>query len=354
VAQTLMDDPVRRYLAAKPEEEADELDRLVRDLLSPTINSIVRSRLVIASVSGGRRAEEDAEDVQQQALIAVITKLRECKSAQNAAVIANLKGYAAITAHHACDGYFRKRFPVRSKVANQVRFVLKNQPGLACWQSSDGMLVGGYEAWRDQPPRADAQSLDSLRTKPAEAAQKLSQQLDPAKAAIAEIVAAAFNLAGQPIPIDLLTTLVAEFRGEKDQTRAENPAGSEEGPSPLEQAASTEIGADQKAMLREYLTMVWEEVRLLPTRQAQALLLNLRDQSGRGIIDLLLVTKTATPQQIADLLDMTFEALCDAWDGLPWEDAKIAEYLGLKPIDVSNLRSVARRRLERRLKDLAA
>jgi hypothetical protein len=46
---------------------------------------------------------------------------------------------------------------------------------------------------------------------------------------------------------------------------------------------------------------------------------------------------------------MTPEELADIWNELPWDDARIAAFLGCSTLDVSNLRSVARRRLLRRI-----
>jgi len=79
-----------------------------------------------------------------------------------------------------------------------------------------------------------------------------------------------------------------------------------------------------------------------------ALLLNLRDAEGRGVLALMPLTETATLREIATALDMPPRELAQIWNQLPVEDAVIAERLGLTRQQVINLRKSARERLWRR------
>ena len=86
------------------------------------------------------------------------------------------------------------------------------------------------------------------------------------------------------------------------------------------------------------------------SRQAAALLLNLRDASGRGVIELLFALELAQHDQIAVALGWTQAELSVLWERLPIEDNEIAELLGATRQQVINLRKVARERLERRMR----
>jgi hypothetical protein len=81
-----------------------------------------------------------------------------------------------------------------------------------------------------------------------------------------------------------------------------------------------------------------------------ALLLNLRDAEGRGMIGLFPITETATIGELAQALDMTEAALRELWDDLPRDDEWIASWLGATRRQVINLRKCARERLARRLR----
>jgi DNA-directed RNA polymerase specialized sigma24 family protein len=100
---------------------------------------------------------------------------------------------------------------------------------------------------------------------------------------------------------------------------------------------------------RSRLRAVWREIGQLPARQVAALLLNLRDERGRGAIALLPLTGTAGMRQIAAVLDMTAERFAEIWQRLPIDDAAIATLLGTTRQQVINLRKSARKRLARRL-----
>ena len=88
----------------------------------------------------------------------------------------------------------------------------------------------------------------------------------------------------------------------------------------------------------------------MPPRQRAALLLNLRDEGGRGIVDLWLIIGIATPESMARVLEMETEKFAEVWTELPLDDNRIAVLLGLTRQQVINLRKSARERLARRVR----
>jgi DNA-directed RNA polymerase specialized sigma subunit len=116
------------------------------------------------------------------------------------------------------------------------------------------------------------------------------------------------------------------------------------------QLADTRPDASVENERRVYLEKLWNEITDLPTRQRAAVLLNLKDASGRGVIDLWLGVGVATVEKIASVLEMTLEAFAAIWNDLPLDDNRIAEILGLTRQQVINLRKSARERLARRMK----
>lgn len=101
---------------------------------------------------------------------------------------------------------------------------------------------------------------------------------------------------------------------------------------------------------RHQLQRIWAEIKELPPRQRAALLLNLRDEGGRGIVDLWIIIGITTPEAMAQALSMETEQFAQVWKDLPLDDNQIAQLLGLTRQQVINLRKSARERLGRRSK----
>jgi DNA-directed RNA polymerase specialized sigma24 family protein len=115
----------------------------------------------------------------------------------------------------------------------------------------------------------------------------------------------------------------------------------------VERESDSHLSSDN----REYLQKLWIEIRQLNLKQRCALLLNGSYKKGDDDLTTLLVhTRIATMRQVAKALEITDEEFVQqVWDELPWNDAKIAEYLGVTQREVINLRNSARRRLWRRM-----
>lgn len=119
---------------------------------------------------------------------------------------------------------------------------------------------------------------------------------------------------------------------------------------PVVELADSRGGADDEAVLRAKLDALWREIRALPSRQAAALLLSLRDDKGREVVSLFPLTGTATLRQIAAAIALPAERFAQLWSSLPLDDLTIAELLGATRQQVINLRKSARERLARRLR----
>jgi hypothetical protein len=98
-----------------------------------------------------------------------------------------------------------------------------------------------------------------------------------------------------------------------------------------------------------FLKTLWNEIGRLPVRHRAALLLNLKNSEGDGLITLLPMTRIATITQIAEMLEFPAEDFARVWKDLPWDDNAIAGHLRLTRQQVINLRQSARATLKRRL-----
>jgi hypothetical protein len=122
---------------------------------------------------------------------------------------------------------------------------------------------------------------------------------------LAATLSAIFEHLGGPVELDHLVN--ALFRGVMitDQSVHESVyrALAGEGPDLARQVEK-----------RSCLKRLWEEVQLLPRHQRVALLLNLKDRSGSGCIELLLATGVASFYQLAEILEINVERFADLWN----------------------------------------
>ncbi len=112
---------------------------------------------------------------------------------------------------------------------------------------------------------------------------------------------------------------------------------------------SREPAQDAVINQRRFFAGVWDEVCELPVRQRVALLLNLRDATGAGMLWLLPIAGIATIRQIARLLEIPDVEFAQLWRDIPIDDATIGARLGCDRQQVINLRMAARKRLTNRV-----
>lgn len=342
-------DPVLRPFLAAPDDAAARrhMERLIKEQVEPTANAVLRRR----GMATGEEGADLLRDVVTQVALRLSTMRRPADADLAAdtqtpgrAPVRDIRAYAAITAYHACDRLLREQRPARWRLANRLRYLLTHQAGLALWEEK-GEPVAGYAAWQRQGKTAALDTEPALLARAALAARSGD---------LAELVAAAFDKAARPVPLDALVSAIAEATNLTEPRRA-HAVADEDGElgagDPYERVADPQGDVAAQAERRVYLTRFWAEIRQLPPRQCAALLLNLRDDAGRGVLALLPLLGIATLRDIAAALDMEPAAFAKIWNELPIEDAVIAEMLGATRQQVINLRKVARERLQRRMRD---
>ncbi len=343
------------FLRAVDGAEAESLlAQLLAEHVEPLIRQVIHYKLRAhfdrdGKPSDGGLLSQDAEDVRSEVLLHLLAFLQNCKIAPQEKAIGNLRSYVVVATSRACYEYLRRKYPRRWRLKNRLRYLLTHQARFALWESDDKEWFGGLAAWPGRKPTATHQArLHQLRDRP-QAWEQVGlssdelQRLNPA-----EVVSAIFKQVGGPIELDDLVNLTAEWWGIKDHTAALD-TDEEEAEDWRERLPDPRVDVAAEVDQRFYLRQLWEEVIQLPLRQRTALLLNLRDEQGGGIIELLPLTGVATLRAIAAALEMTAEQFASLWHQLPLEDAAIAKLLGATRQQVINLRKSARERLARRM-----
>jgi hypothetical protein len=210
--------------------------------------------------------------------------------------------------------------------------VFSTERRLALW-TFDGEIVCGLADWRGRAPEAAA-------------AQALQREADRRRhdwmaLAKADLSAASVDLAAAtnaPVEFETFVRAIAAAAGVVEARDVSNPS----------RLASRDPAPDAALDDRRFLTHVWQEIAELPVRQRIALLLNLRDAAGAGLLWLLPVTGIASLREIARVLEMPDADLAELWPEIPLDDAAIAGRLACTRQQVINLRMAARKRLMHR------
>jgi len=342
---------LRLFLQETDESRSEALVALlVYEHAQPVIRNIIRGKLRVSfSSTDGSQSNQDALDIGNDVHTLLLTQLRSVKARPNGNSITNFSSYVAAVTYNACYRYLREKYPQRTRLKNRVRYLLTHNDAFVVWETRQREWLCGFALWRDQNMKpAQVGRLQQLRDNPEAIEAQGLPAIDLAgPTPNAGALTAIFKWADGPVELDLLVTIIGELYGIKDEI-PEAQTGEEDDSRLPELADGSDLAADVEQ--RHYLRKLWAEICQLPPRQRAALLLNLRDFQGRGVVALLPLTGVASMRQIADALGMTAETFTGVWNDLPLEDAIIGEYLSITRQQVVNLRKCARQRLARRMR----
>ena len=225
---------------------------------------------------------------------------------------------------------------------NQLRYLLTHHAPFSLWTAAADVWVCGRREWKDigvdlEEINISGQSVDELN----EAFDK--DGISPSRLELVDLVSAVFRYINRPLRFDGLVSILYELR---QTTEPVEVVGDETG-------TGKNLGYESDLLDRleqaAFLKTLWDEIGRLPLRHRAALLLNLRNSEGDGLISLLPLTRVATVRQIAENLEFPVEEFARIWNDLPWDDRAIADHLKLTRQQVINLRQSARATLRRRL-----
>jgi DNA-directed RNA polymerase specialized sigma24 family protein len=308
-------DQLLEPLLAAPETDPDEtLGVLLTSHAAPIIRRVISSRL--------RQSGADADDVSSQVLMQLLLRLRQGKTDRDLSEIHSFAGYVATAAHHGCDHYLRRKYPLRWRLRNRIRYVLEHDPRFGVWKSTEGTWLCGVAAWQSRgasraPSPEDVGGIDKQRVR--------------------DLLLRAFELSEGPLELSTVVDLAAAVW--------RIPLFQDEDATAIEAVPDAGPRTDVLMAQRGKAAHVWEEICALPVRQRHALLLNLKDDA----LSLFLMTGTASLRAIAGSLDLPVETLATLWNHLPLPDNDVAIRLGCTRQQVINLRMAARKRLANRL-----
>lgn len=367
------------FLDAADEARARDLlgDALIAHA-SPLIRQVLQRQLLQSGSTLMHRQE--ADDLHAALLLRLTAQLFALRRGELATPVASLPSYVAAAAFKACHEWLRQRAPRLAHLRSRVRYVLTRDPRLVMREVADREWWCAARAASDQASAAGDEDVRRAADEQLVAVRRATGEPGGSPRAFAEFVRATLEALGRPCRFGSLVSAVAECLGEHDGQPAGARSADDGGRrdrarldgarldgARLDGARLDKAGLDgidasgmpaarptvvDELMHRERLRQLWAEIEALPPRQRAALLLNLRDDDGRGMIELWPESGAASRADLARALELTGEQLDELWPTLPRDDQWIAAHLGVTRRQVINLRKCARRRLTRRLKTI--
>lgn len=267
-----------------------------------------------------RYTARESADIESEAMLRMVARLRAAKSGAEPP-IGDARKYVLTVAFSACHAVARRHHPERARLKNRMRYLASHDARFAIWECEDREWLVGRRGDRGKPEGALLDAMPAIRS-----------------GSLEDILTGVLDAAGGPVNLDDAVTMAAQALG----------IVSTESIAEGDRFAGRQVAIDLQLSQRGELEWLWSELLQLPPRQRAALLLNLRDELGHGVIELLPATGVATIRQIAAALGMPAEEFAALWADLPLEDSRVAEILGVTRQQVINLRKAGRFRLLRR------
>ena len=325
------------------DSDNENLSALIESVTESVVKPIIRRKLHVSlRPHDTSRENQDALELVGDIQVSLLAELLDAVSALESK-IRDLNGYASTVTENACYQYFRSKYPVRTQQKNKLRYFLTHNGGFAVWRDgSSGKWICGYSDWERSERPVSKVAIDS--PVPHAANNGMNE-----RSVLLSIIASLFDELGRPVSLENLTDYVMAKRGLRERVEISEEVNYECASFRHEAPEQTRIEAAmvEVAALKE----LWAAVLLLPLKHRKALLLNLKDSDGEGLIAALPLSGTASIAEIAEALHFSLEEFAKVWNTLPWSDLSIADHLRLTRQQVINLRQTARARLARVRRD---
>lgn len=348
-----IDGRLRPLLEVDDEQYNLRLSHIIKEHAEPLIDKILGSKLNVYHKDYlGNSESSDLEDLRSEAILRLIKCLKIMRIEPVDYGIKDLPNFVSKITFNVYNHYLRKKYPLRHGLKKKLSYLLASRVQFDLWLENKDK-VAGFSSWKNivLPPAESKVLAEFAANRQVFISNKLEGQ-SPSQLSLDLLLTRLFEWAGHPIEIDLLVNIIADLLEIKDHSNVDWSDQKESVGFVAKKAMHSEADQSDKTRrieLREYLILLWREIKELPVRQRKALLMSLRDENGDGLINSFSPCGIASPLEIAEVLEMDIGKLAEIWNSFPLKDAVIAEALGVTNQQVINLRKSARERLARRM-----
>ncbi len=212
----------------------------------PIVREIVRVRLR----PHDEPTHQDTADLSGEILLHLAERLNEGEA------IRDWPNYVAVAAYRGCYEYFRRKFPKRYALKHRLRYVLSHHPHFRLRQTKRDEWHVSLASWPLAPAALDPQArtrLRQLREDPQRVAAELFPRGEATAVKLETLLSQLLDWLQQPLELDQLVTVVAEWCNLHDQPAASRQHAAE---TLLEGQSNQAQQFDQ----RRYLSDLWREI----------------------------------------------------------------------------------------------
>jgi len=314
--------------------------------LSKTLASVVSSHIVptVKSCVGKTHpntSKEDIEDAVYECVCRVIGGIRGAIDRKPPEPIANLSAYIGSVVRKYGVDQVREKYPERLRISNRLRYLCNHISAIQQREDMRGRPIYGLACWpQDRWNELNGPRLAELAANPNQTAGKWLPASGERDLTDPATLKALLNWIGHAVHLDSLVNAAVAIGRIAEPVAISDPIDVPE----------LDDGSDipQVVEWRFQLKWLWNEIQELNVSQRRALILHMRDDGQRSVVEFLPLAKVASLREVAAVLEMPVEELAGMLDKLPLGDIEIGEMLGVGRQKVINMRNDARKRLVRR------
>lgn len=342
------DDPVLlTFYLADDESYHAHFDDLCLARIYPIVKMICSSSMNKQVL---QRAGLESEDVQQEVAYRLGRVVYTRKETGAGKPIEDFDAYCSTVTRNYLKNLSLSTKPFRRRLRDEVLCIFDTLVKFARWKTDDKNQVGGFSTWKGQQRYVSRLNTNSIVRDIEDILEKKKHPIqDAARLEVREILENIFTITEHPVTVKEIHRQIGLIK-EADKFEPTELVFDEANTN-LSQDFDEGLTFDALLQDSNFLRPLWEEIKNLSRAQATALLLHMRDHTGRRSgMYLFEYTNVAKISEIADLLRMGFEEIERIADGDALDNPEIALLLALTPLQVSNLRISARRKLIRRIR----
>ena len=248
----------------------------------------------------------------------------------DATPVEDVESFAATVAQNVFKALLKRKYPVRHKLAIEIRSTLDLDPRLAHWTVARA-AVGGKTAWQGQPAKYDRNGrlvLEDAST----AASSCFKGRQPSSLLTPDLLLTFYAWLNGPYGFDPTINFCFHSLGLSELSSIESIDEQAEHDDPRQKP---EDEANAKALA----TMIWNEIQGLEVRRRGIFLLFEPPGEGQNpICDRLMSCGVCTLSGIAESAGITFDRLCELRQLERVSYDLVAELYGISAKDAENIR----------------
>lgn len=281
------------------EESNSDRNAGAQDIVLKTLERVLRPRFRFNSTKVEAKEETEYKETLAEAYAAVKRRIEDPDLEQ----VEDIEAFTAMVAHNTFKRFLKKKYPMRHKLAVEIRTILELDARLAFWTILRAP-IGGKSAWKGEPAQLKGKAKLALEDA-GRAARECFRNRHPGSLPVPDLLLEFFDWLRHPFGYDHTVNFCFSALGLRE---AEMTPLLPDGPEHIEVGSRSEDSANA----RELAEFIWAQVLTLdPVRKGIFLLFEPPGENQEAICDQLILLGACTLSDVADAAELTIEQLSE-------------------------------------------